>query len=113
MRSSGSQASRRTRLSFADDRLKNFRDVGGVDSARNKVRGGAKHKILNQQQIDLVPIGGKLVWLGEITLEKKAKAVLTRHGGGSEEMPEIDGLHFVVQLIQPMKIALASLFVRP
>ena len=113
MRSSGSQTSRRLGLHFPQDRLKNFRDVGDFYASGNQILRGAKNEILNQEQINLVPVGRKFFRLTKMALQKKAEAVFPRHGRGDEEMAKVDRLYFPVHLIQPEKIAVPRLFVGP
>ena len=100
-------------LYFPQDGLKEFRDIGDFNASGNQALRGAKNEILNQEQIDLVPVGWKFFRLTKMALQKKAEAVLTRHGGGGEELPKVDRLYFLVHSIQPEKIAFPELFVRP
>ena len=92
-------------LHFAQDGLKDFRDIGRFNGSGNQILRGAKNEILDNEQINFVPVGGKFFRLTKMAQKKKAESVLTRHGRGSEEMPEMDSLNLLVHLLQPEKIA--------
>jgi len=106
-------AFQRLRIHFAEDGLKDFCNIGGFNVSGNQFLGGAKNEILNEKQINLVPVGRKFYRLTKMALQKKAESVLTRHGRGDQEMTKVDSLYFPVHLIQPEKIAVPNFLIGP
>jgi len=100
-------------LDFTENRLKDFRNVSGFYTPCNQILRGAKNEILNEEQINFVPVGWKFFRLAEMALQKKTEAILTRHGRGGKEMPKVDSLYLAVHLIQPKKVAVPRSFVGP
>ena len=68
-------------VDFTQNGLEDFRDIGGLNASGNHVLGSAKDKILNQEQINLVPVGRKFFWLVQVALQKEAQAFHARHSG--------------------------------
>jgi hypothetical protein len=101
----------RFHVDFTHNGLEDFRDIGGLNPSGNQVLGSAKDEILNQEQINLVPVGRKLFRLVQVALQKEAQSFHARHSGGDEEMPKVDGLYLAVHLIQPLQVAFARFFV--
>jgi hypothetical protein len=103
----------RSRFDFAQNRLEDFCDVACFNASRNQILRGAQDEILNQEQINLVPVGWKFLRFAKMALQKKAEAVFTRHGWRDEEMTKVNSLYFLIHLIQPQKVAVPSPFVGP
>ncbi len=72
MRSKRLAAFQRLRIHFAEDGLKDLRNIGGFNVSGNQFLGGAKNEILNEKQINLVPVGLKFYRLTKMALQKKA-----------------------------------------
>jgi hypothetical protein len=100
-------------LHLAQNRLKDFCDMGRFDASGNQVLRGAKNEILDKEQVNLVPVGWKFLRLAQMPLQEKTKAVFARHGRSGEELPKVNRLQLRVHVIEPEKIAFSIPIVGP